>query len=84
MSGQPTVSIWHGSSDNTVVPSNGRDMAYGSQLEVSTSTRIEDVGIHQRRRSKALYTTVSSVQALLALKSRDKAATCRAVPPSPA
>jgi poly(3-hydroxybutyrate) depolymerase len=48
----PTVSIWHGSSDMTVVPSNGRDIA--SQWRAVHNlkyapTRIEAVGIHQRR-----------------------------------
>lgn len=48
----PTVSIWHGSSDKTVVPSNGRDIA--SQWRAvhnlkSAPTRTEAVGIHRRR-----------------------------------
>jgi poly(hydroxyalkanoate) depolymerase family esterase len=48
----PTVSIWHGSSDKTVVPSNGRDIA--SQWRAvhnlkSAPTRTETIGIHRRR-----------------------------------
>ena len=48
----PTVSIWHGSSDMTVVPSNGRAIA--NQWRAvhnlkAAPTRIEAIGIHQRR-----------------------------------
>jgi poly(hydroxyalkanoate) depolymerase family esterase len=48
----PTVSIWHGGSDMTVVPSNGRAIA--SQWRAvhnlnAAPTRVEAIGIHQRR-----------------------------------
>ena len=48
----PTISIWHGSSDMTVAPSNARAIA--SQWRAvhnlkAAPTRIEAVGTHQRR-----------------------------------
>jgi poly(hydroxyalkanoate) depolymerase family esterase len=48
----PTVSIWHGKSDKTVVPSNGRAIANQWRAVHNlklTPTRIEAVGMHQRR-----------------------------------
>jgi poly(hydroxyalkanoate) depolymerase family esterase len=48
----PTVSIWHGTADTTVVPSNGRDIT--SQWRAvhnltSAPTRTETIGRHRRR-----------------------------------
>jgi poly(hydroxyalkanoate) depolymerase family esterase len=48
----PTVSVWHGTADTTVVPSNGRDVTtqwravHGLK---SGPTRIETIGRHRRR-----------------------------------
>jgi len=48
----PTVSVWHGTADTTVVPSNGRDIS--SQWRAlhnlkSAPTRTETIGRHRRR-----------------------------------
>jgi poly(hydroxyalkanoate) depolymerase family esterase len=48
----PTVSIWHGTADTTVVPSNGRDIT--SQWRAvhnltSAPTKTETIGRHRRR-----------------------------------
>lgn len=48
----PTVSIWHGTADTTVAPSNGHDIAgqWRSVHKLTTvPTRVETIGRHKRR-----------------------------------